>query len=436
MFVDCEGPRCALGGPKGPDLSSRDDEDVMSAGLQLDFDVQSEPGVAGVQLLINGDIDNARVADADGGKATFSAVSLPEGTGVRVKAICTGEKGATSVSERLFNVDTTACAVAVTTPLANASFISPQGSANQQPDASFEIAIAADVGSDCVSYRVGALIEADCAGIDGAAAVPLVAGQGKINSTLTLSAQGAQYACVEVSDGAGNTAYANAPVSFDKRGPQLNIIDPGFALKVNAKGTAGRKADLDTATSECDRPMQVSCDEAGLPVHILTVAGSLPLATATCIGGIASFDSVPLPTKNDGSSYTIRARSTDLNGLVGNSATRSVTADCEAEQVLTFSNLSCGSEKIGTADDQDALAPGIQFDVLVTNTPLTGTQPTLSLSVDQPASTHTSTPVAGVTTFEDVTFTLETQPELEACATDSGGNLSCTGPCPMTVSDL
>ncbi len=210
VFVDCEGPSCSLGGPTGKALTSADDEDSLGAGLQISFEIVSDPHVSDVRLLINGDIDNAIVAKVNEGKAVLKHVALPEGTGVRVKAICTTEKGAASTDEHLFNVDTTPCAVAITTPLANTTFTAAQ------PMTDLEIMLSANVGSDCASVRFAALPSADCAGLGQVKAIPLDAGQITFNASLSLMlrAQGKQFVCVQAMDAAGNQAVVNAPIFF------------------------------------------------------------------------------------------------------------------------------------------------------------------------------------------------------------------------------
>jgi len=323
VFVDCDGPSCRLGGPKGPALSSADDEDDMGAGLQVNFEIETDPDVMDVKLLINGDIDNAIPADVQNGKAALALVALPEGTGVRVKAVCTTEKGAVSTEERLFNVDTTPCAVAITTPLANTAFVAEQPSTNAPPTAKLETMLSADVGSDCTSVRFAALSTADCAGLDALEEVRLDAGQVAFNTPLILTEQGKQFVCVEAIDASGNKAIVNAPISFDKEAPTLAITEPATSA------TYGPGDDDNDATPECDVPMSVSCDENDITVALLTVSDQTVLATATCSAGEATFASVPLPSQNDGSAYDILARAVDANGLTGNSSKRSITADCE-----------------------------------------------------------------------------------------------------------
>ncbi len=324
VFVHCQGPPCSLGGPVGPGLSAADDEDPLGAGLQVSFEVATDASVSAVQLLINGDVDNARAEEATGGTVRFSAVSLPEGRGVRVKAICTRSRGARSTDEHLFNVDSTPCSVAITSPLARTAFAAPQPSASQPPASSLDIPVAASVGSDCIGVRAAALRSAECLGIDQVGSHALAAGQRTFSAPVRLSVQGDAFVCVQVTDAAGNTSQTDAQVSFDKQPPLLAITTPA------GPWTLKPEDDLNDNTVECDVPITVSCDEIAVLVQLMTAADEVVLATATCSpDGVASFASVPLPSMNDGSSYDILARASDALGLVGSSAPRSITADCE-----------------------------------------------------------------------------------------------------------
>src|SRR6185295_13313685 len=118
----CAGRTCVLSGPNNnPWLTSDDDLDGVSPGLQTNFQVQTDAENAGqeVHLILNGDENTTLSATAQGdpAQAVFSNVTLTEGSPRTVQAECRDAEGNTTLSSTAsWSVTLAACEVAFTTP--------------------------------------------------------------------------------------------------------------------------------------------------------------------------------------------------------------------------------------------------------------------------------------------------------------------------------
>ena len=233
--LDCQGPTCDLNPFEDKAYTSEDDQDEKIPGLNLDITVntssdgQSHP----VELVINGDEENAYQAMASGtGQAIFPGVSLPDGS-VRVTAICRDEAGATTTHQRILDVDTSGCSVSVTSPLAGTTFVAAED--GQQ----LSVQVTAALGSDCARARF-----ADAATIDdckksltNAMFQEVTLGQTTITSDVSLAVHGPRFLCVGTRDASANESVVAIPVTFENKGPSLSITNPRAPCGSTAQAT-------------------------------------------------------------------------------------------------------------------------------------------------------------------------------------------------------
>lgn len=438
VYLDCEGPRsCRITSlSNDAQLNSTDDQDPAIPGLNLDITVETDESGATqpIELVINGDLENAyrerAPVERESFAATFRNVSLPDGS-LRLAATCRDQAGVITRSQVSINVDTSGCALTLASPAPGSLFVA---SADR---GSLDVNVRAALGSDCAQVRFAESDAASCPNLKDAIFQDISLGQTSVTQSVTLSTEGDRFLCVGAVDARGNPSHVSVPIRFENHAPSLSFETFTGQLALNREGLHGAAVDGDPNTRACEYPMRVRCSREELPVTLVRIPDDVTLAQSTCLAGFATFTSVPFPSQNDGTSYQVVARSIDGNGLIGESAALEVTADCDPP-VLSFPDYSCGVTALGPEDDEDPDAPGIQRAVRVVNSP--NSKPQVELSVRQVTSDQTAyltsdTHDGPYTLFAAVTFP-EGVSELEACAVDPAGNRGCTGVCELMVGNV
>jgi hypothetical protein len=213
IVLDCMGPACEISSLQdGALLTSNDDKLEKVPGLNLDITVttDAEGALRPIELLINGNQENAYSAASQGDppSATFSEVSLPEGT-ARVTAVCRDAAGAATRSQRTFLVDTSGCTVSVINPLPGTLFVATS------PGEERSVGVTAALGSDCAKASFAVSGDASCSELSGAAFRELTLGQTTVTEQLTLTESGNHYLCVGTLDARGNPSTASVLVRYD-----------------------------------------------------------------------------------------------------------------------------------------------------------------------------------------------------------------------------
>ncbi len=441
VFVDCEGASCEI---TRPDVARRflnvSDDTSADPGFQTTIDVTTDSEGAGqdVALLVDGVEygSAAPVADGDGGVASFANVPLDEGAH-RVQGECRDEAGnVTRSAPALWTVDITPCAVTIVAPVADALFVD----ADDQDDTTSGIQVDASgttSGAGCVAVRAGT-----CGSLDDAT----LAADGSWSGTITLpTATGDHEVCAEVEDEAGNVAEVRVAVRVRTDAPQLDIATPSDGVTVNAEGTAGALADIDPSSTSCETAFEVWCTDVGADVELRLEGSDAALAggTAPCEAdasapapyrGKASFASVSLPTRNDGTPHRVVAIQ-QADRLTGVSAPIEVTADCEPPG-FSFYIPSCGSTLRPASDDADPTSPGFQADVRVAASVDFTFELLDSSGMPQYTQMVSVAPGAPSTLFRTGTLPGGVF-DMRVCGDDAAGNHGCSAlPCGLTIADL
>ncbi len=441
LFVDCDGASCEI---TRPDVARRflnaADDTSADPGFQVTVDVTTDAEGAGqeVTLLVDGvQYDRATpVADGDGGVATFANVPLDEGDH-RVQGECRDEAGnVTRSAPALWTVDTTPCEVSIAEPAADALFVD----ADDLDDMADGIQVAASGGTSgegCAAVRVGAC---------GALAEASLSADGSWSGSVSLpTATGSHEVCAEVEDEAGNVAEARVTVRVRTEAPQLEIASPSNGDTVNAEGTNGALADIDTTSTSCEVAFEVWCTDVGADVEIRLEGSDAALVggTAPCMAdagaadpfqGKATFAQVSVPTRNDGTSHRIVAVQ-QADRLTGVSMPIELTADCEPPG-FSFYEPTCGSVLRPASDDVDPATAGFQTDVRVS----AQVDFTFELLDTTGAAQYTQMVPAAVG-MPTTNFRTGALPggvfDMRVCGTDAAGNEGCTSlPCGLTIADL
>ncbi len=438
IFVDCDGPACTLeSSVAGPYLNGTHDLDAAVAGLQTTFTVATEAEHVGqsVRLALDGNLgaaSSARVENDGGeGRASFESVTLEEGL-VRVQAQCQDAEGNVTFSTPAeWIVDMRPCGLTVSV----ADEADPVTPALDTDGALAAIQVSASgevTGDGCTVVRAGL-----CGPVLTNEASPGSNGSFALTLTLDDSATASLDVCVEVEDDAGNVQRNELAVNVRVDSPAVSIVSPVADTLYNSSGIDAIQ-DLDLTSGTCEADVSVDCTDVDQDVELL--AGTSSLGTAPCVEqaglsqpyrGRATFASVSLASRNDGSNTSLSARQT-VAGLVGTSDPVVVQADCQAPQ-LGFSAPTCGGQLALEGNDADPQTDGLQFTVSVLN----GGVPAVTLALTRDGAS-TTFEVAGnetSTQFVDITLGGVGDIELEACATDAQGNSGCTLPCSVSIVD-
>lgn len=446
VLVDCEGASCAITAPSPTTafLNASNDLDSVAAGLQINVTVTSDADTTGetTHLILDGDdagaLDATAMAAGSVATSLFGGVTLTEGVR-QVQAECEDAAGnITRSSVAMWNVDITACGVALSSPAVGEDIGTDDDLDLGAPGIQI-LATGTATGTDCTSVRA-----ALCPAIDGGSFGTLTANAYSLS--VTLGSAPSQDVCAEVRDAAGNVARAQAQVDVTSDAPQLAIVTPLTNTRYNVAGNpVGMQmhvADLDTGTDACDAAFTVNCEGVGTDVEL--VSGTTLLATASCaangaspLGGRATFASVALPTAS--TSFTVFARQT-VAGSTGLSVPVALQADC-VEPVLSISAPACDvNMPITGADDTNSMLTGIQRPVTVSspNTPqvdVTLTIVSTGGSLSYMATSNTA--VGNDHVFSGASFNFAADFNVFATATDAFGNAGSAMPaCVMRVEDL
>ncbi len=350
LFVDCDGPSCALQNPiaTGGYLDTSDDTAEGSQGFQTSFEVTTD--ASDVSLVINGEpLSQAPVLAS--GVATFDLVTLPSGPGQRVQAVCTDDAGnTTSSSVGSYTVGTEGCEVAFVSPAVTGTDPVTLGGS--------EAACAGTFSADVVVSTTAANVSLSVNGSD-VGSQP-VAGLTSTFSDVPLTNRGATAnTLVATADmGDGRTCQATFPVDLlvDCEGPSCTLGDPAPAAPVHP--VTGEKflnaaADSSGATAGFQIPFAVTTDASS--VHLL-IDGEQSDATATVDSGVATFADVTLA---EGTARRVQAVCSDETGNVTRSTIREWTVDTQPCVMDPFAITT--AESLATPlDDLDA-ADGIQL---------------------------------------------------------------------------
>lgn len=444
IFVDCDGPSCAITQPDTGTAYLSQSDDVSDAdGFQGDFEVTTDAEGAGnqIRLIIDGDIDGDMSTTPDGMVATFGNVGLTEGLH-RVVAECRDDAGnptRSGVAE--WTVDITPCDVALTTPTEGDLFIDDDDVDPSTTD--IEIAVAGTAGADCDGLRVG-----QCPSIDSRS---FGAVEEDWMSQATLSSSAMQEICAETADEAGNVNRASVNIRYNSDRPQLEIATPSSGAAFNIAGTAGRTADLMDGNNTCEALFEVRCTGVGEDVTLVRDDTSTTLGTATCVAdasvpapytGLATFSMVSLPTVGTGASFPVVAMQT-VDRLDGTSTAVSIQSDCVAPQ-LTVTRPMCGERLYPATQDEDTATAGFQYRTTVLNPTDPASDVTLTIQPaggGAPVYMSTDTTTSTIVNFPNANYGMGGVLEIIATATDSGGNVGRNNPppepaCVVTVEDI
>ncbi len=427
VYVECEGPSCAISQPgTGTAFLSSDDDTSAADGFQTDFEVTTDSGVQG-RLIIDGDVDGAMSASFTGGTATFGNVSLTEALH-RVVAECTDSLGNTTRSGAAeWTVDITGCGVTVESPTEGQLIVVEDDVDPATPGV--QIAVGGTAGSDCTGLRVGL-----CSGID-AMSFGAVAASWSEEATLATTAM--QELCAQTSDEAGNVSEARVGLRFGSDFPALEIAAPSADARFN------QATDLTPGDTTCAQDAEVYCDRVGQTVELYRADTATLVASATCEAdatvpspytGRASFDAVALPNQEDGTAFPLEARMT-IDRVVGMSAPVLLYSDCNAPS-LSITRPVCGATLSAATQDEDASTPGFQYRTAVGRG---DTRAPVTLSIGPaggtPIFTATDSSVGASSSFM-ASYSAGGLLEITATATDGAGNLGRSGACAVTVTDL
>lgn len=430
LYVDCEAPSCVIASPRDTTHLGTSHGSATAEGLSLPLEVATDEDNAGqrVYLTVDGDLDARLEAEVDAdGVASFADVTLAEGLR-RVQAECRDAAGNVARSPVVeWTVDATPCTLSVEPP----EVVTP--ALDTDDAAGIQLALSGAVeGQGCGAVRFGA-----CGGKLSSLGAGAIGADGSFQLPLSIPAENGAYSlCVEVEDDAGNVRQVSVPLERRVNAPEVAIAAPASGTSINRAG------DLTPATAACDVAFSVLCSEVGRPVQLMQ--GSSVLASANCAAdssvsapyrGRASFASVALTSRNDGSSTSITAVQS-VAGLVGTSAPISVQPDCEPPQVTFGSSLPCGGQLSLTGHDDDPDVPGLQFPLVVFNGGVPAVVLTRALGAGAPITVNPSSSTAAATFF-DVDFgNAETTAQLTACATDAQGNQGCAPACSVELANV
>jgi hypothetical protein len=432
VFVDCDVPSCTITAPSGSEYLNAGDDSSPGNPFRVDFEVSTEAENAGqvVLLTLDGDFDNrlsAEVADeSNDGVARFSDVGLAEGRRL-AQAECRDAAGNVAHSALAeWTVDTEPCIIFLSSlpdPIIPTLDLDG-GTAGIQLELSGSV-----TGQGCDQIIAGRCGSPPSGQVDA----PASGGAFTVPITLA-SSDGSFDVCATVSDEAGNTDDASVPVRVRVTPPSVLITSPGSGSSFNHAN------DLDDDSPSCEIAFAVNCSDVGAPVELRQ--GGNVLDSSNCVAsggggaGVATFSSVSVTSRDNGSDASIIARQT-ADGLTGDSTALLIQPDCHAPQLSFAQNVHCGGQLSLTGNDQDSGTGGLQYAVNVFNDGVQAV--TLSLSIDggpvtQPASTSST---GSATFFDGVDFgAVEATASLVACATDAQGNEGCTAACEVEVADV
>jgi hypothetical protein len=443
IFIDCAGSDCAI---VSPTPVSHTENGMLSlylnAGMRngdgFDVTVESGPELDGrqVQLIVDGrtrtPITRTAEASGDVSRARFREVMLSEGLHT-VEALCTDAAGnVTSSGELFWNVDVTACGVAVTDPAEDTLFL-PTDDEDSASDGTQLVVTSTVTGNDCVRQR-----SAVCdigAGISGTSFVPFD-GTSPLLTIVTLTESGDHALCVEVEDRAGNVGLGAVGVLYRHTTPIVAIESPANNTRFNAAGGTGYTADADPVNSPtaCDADFSVLCTELGGEVQLRHDSATGPVfATATCEERASGDPAIPAGYNGrakvralfgDGDESATIVATQSIAGtnsqLVGNSLPIVLEGDCR-RPAATFSGNPCN-----TPTQQLSLANAASRSFGVFDSTMDIDQITVTLSraggassMPAPASVTAST-----ATFSGVDFAFDGEGVITVTAvvTDNFGN--------------
>lgn len=414
--ADCEPPSCSLVNPNSglAFLNATLDSDPAS-GLQIDFDVRSDPESLGqnVGLIIDGGssgaLSAALLAQSGGAQATFADVSLSEGPRT-AQAQCVDPAGNVQLSaSQGWTVDSVPCSANALVIAGGVTPIIPANDSNLGAPGLQATVSGQATGGDCTTARVGL-----CNSLSGGLTA-LSGDQSFSLLELTLaSSTTAQDVCVEVTDTAGNVGQGQIQVAVRVSPPVVSIQSPANGSHFNIGTT-------------CNTAVVANCSDVGVPVQLLV--DGVPTDTGACSGAHEVTLNASLASKNDGSTTTLSVRQTADN-MTSLDASIDVQADCQAP-APTFTGFNCGDQLALAGDDVDSGTPGLQFPVSVLNDGAS----TVTLTVTRGASSADTTITGNTisTDFSAADLGGIGSIFLSACATDAQGNPGCSVGCALTI---
>jgi hypothetical protein len=353
VYVDCEGPSCAITKPVpvayvGADKQTTNFLNAAMRGEKQGFDVAVQTDASAnplvVSLLIDGVAGVVPNALAEGaGLATFDAAPLGDGEHA-IEALCMdGAGNVTSSGEQTWTVDTSPCEIAISDPADDTRFV-PADDEDGASAGTQVVLTTAVAGNDCVAQRSRVCDPA--LGIDTGEFLPFAGSSPLLSSARLDDGVSEQSLCVEVHDRAGNSALDSVKVSYLHAAPAVMIESPLDGDEYNMLGNAGFVEDADHDTpSACEARFAIACSELGADVELHQGAadGAL-IADGTCMepgtgdpalpSGYAGWAFITAPFDDgDGTGTVVATQAitgTSTKTLIGSSTAVSLGGDCVA----------------------------------------------------------------------------------------------------------
>ena len=416
VYVDCEGPSCAITKPVPVAYVDADQQTTsyLNAAMRrrdgFDIEVQTDaaPNALGVQLLIDGapgDALNAPALPVGGAAvASFARVALGEGEHT-IEALCSdGAGNVTSSEEQTWVVDTSPCDIAIGDPADATRFVPADDQDGGSPGTQVLLTTMV-TGSDCVAQR--SRVCDPTVGIDAGEFMQFSGSSPLLSSARLDDAVSDQRLCVEVQDRAGNSAFDSVPVVYLHDAPAVAIESPLDGDEYNMLGNAGFVADADPTTpSVCEAQFSIACSELGAEVELhLAAADGMLIANAPCDApgngdpelpsGYRGRALIRAPFDDGAGSGTVVATQaitgTSTKTLVGSSAALALSGDCVAP-APTLVGDPCDGAGDGLLEVNPPVTPTVTNDITAHTTDGDLTNLALAISNSDGTSTLSDSP--------------------------------------------
>jgi len=355
--LDIEAPECQIISPSGAEwLNLSNDEDAVSAGIQVDVIVSSQDAVS-ADLFI----DDAQYGTSNfsGGRATFENATLSDAPagGRCLRAVCTDDAGNKGFSgTTCYGVDSVVPQVTIEEPQ-DGAYLNDSADANPDEEG---VQVAVVVSSDHPNTTVEMWVSStagDCSGIPtpGPDGTPRADENGRAEGQVTMpSMDGDVTICARITRQSGNLANDIVIVHFDTVAPNVQITRPNGNIP---NYTENQPDDSLILLVEDETPgderanftVEAECELIGYEVKLYSTLSSTEKATSTCqacssgctLPGKAVFSGVYLE-ETAATPYSLYAAQTDDAGNTGISAQVPVVVDTIPPRP-TIIDPSCGS---------------------------------------------------------------------------------------------
>lgn len=337
VTVDTSAPLCNIIDPgRGVDvLNIEEDGDPDRVGMQRDFEVETDDGMA---ITVSLSVDGAESGEenVEDGTATFEGVALAEGER-NVAAECSDEAGNSSRSApRSFLVDTLPPDLRITSPSDGAYITTEDDYYPDMENIQFEV-IVTSASDDVEGQETAAFLEGASPMPDGG--TDLMAG-GDVTLYVEASTAGEWNVIAEIEDVAGNPASASISILVDIEGAQVQIVDPvgGAVLNMASDrdgGAPGLQYDVIACASE-DGTAELLNDG---PMGVAAVVTEAPCETPTgVLDYTVTFAGVTLPE----GSQVLNVEFRDLADILATSPDVAILVDTVPPECSLFAPV-CGS---------------------------------------------------------------------------------------------